>query len=552
MLLTAKIKTLVSTGSPNYDICNQATSALSFTNMLFKMTISKNGGTTQTLVNTTDLSTVAGLTFATYTYDNYDITFTSFTIDAASSTLQANIEVFYTGTTNKVTWEKFNVILEISKTGYISYLNIFEFYNYDIGNTTGTTGLTSSVGNNDFEIILTDIANNLDIYNRQTKTGSALLTIRRPFSDEVHIYNMSSTEGTITYSTINGVIGSGQNCFIVEPNDILVQQDVVLFNGQSCSSTSMCLNKVWFYTLNTSYSKDNNSCNNCVNNILNTTASYSIDASLVSVFNINGVPYFLSEFMTNSIFINVLNYKSEIIEDDEYVETVTYALWTSNSSQFLTPVDLVFIPSEIGSNVLSFVNSYYYGTQELYKCLTNYELETCNWWTIEPKEDCNKYLFTNCRNSITNVVIQLMDDNKVFQDLSAPVPVAAFSTLDLSFDVDGIYLIKVIPISGSTQYYSLPIYCSLQNCILDYLNKILCNKPTLDNCKKDEDHYNFNALMLNAHTFFLLLNQELNYNYIYTTIPQAKITELYTIKTFIDRFAEYCEKSDSLCIPCNQ
>lgn len=556
MLLTAKIKTLVNTGGPDYNICNQATSALSFTNMSLKMAIGKNSSPTNILVNTTDLSTISGLTFTTFTYGSYDIRFNSFAIDVATSTLQTEIQVFYTGTTNVVTWERFNIFLEISKLGYQSFKNTFELYNYDVGNCTGIGGLTNTVGNDNFEIILTNNTNNLDIYNRQTKTGSSLLSLRRPFSDDIFVYNMIGTQGYITYSVNSVLIGSGDSCKLVSPNDNLITQNITLFNAEFCETQLMCFNKVWFYNLVTGYSSAN-TCNNCTNNISNSTATYYIDASLVSVFKIGGVPHFLYEFMDNTITIDVLNYKSEILENDEYDETVTYALWTADNTQFLNPVELVFVPSQIGDNILIFTNVFNYeisggmDTIDLYKCVTNYDLPTCNWWTIEAKEDCQQYLFTNCRNQSTVVIVQLMNADKSFQDLSTST-VLAFGTLDLSFQTDGIYLIKIENVDASgVKYYSLPIFCSLQNCILNFLDKVICNRPSIINCK-EEDHYNFNALIANVHIYFLLLNQELNYNYIYSTISADKVEELYTLKTFIDRFAEYCEASDSPCLPCNK
>lgn len=554
MLLTAKIKTLVSTGSPDYNICSQATSALSFTNMSFKMAIGKNSSTTNILVNTTDLSTISGLSFITYTYGNYDIRFNTFVIDTATSTLQTEIQIFYTGTSDIVTWERFNIFIEISKAGYQSFKNTFELYNYDVGNCSGIGGLVDTIGNDSFEIILTNNSNNLDIYGRQTKTGSSLLILRRPFSDDIFIYNMIGTQGYITYLVNSILIGSGDSCKLISSDDNLVTQNILLFNDEDCETDLMCLHKIWFYNLVTSFNSAN-TCNNCTNNISNTTASYYIDASLVSVFKIGGVPHFLYEFMDNTITIDVLNYKSEVIENDEYTETVTYSLWTADDTQFLNPVDLVFVPSEIGDNILVFTNLFNYiigagpDTIDLNKCIITYDLPTCNWWTIESKEDCQQYLFTNCKNSGTSVTIQLLNNDKTFTDIST-TSVGAFSTLDLSFEVDGIYLVKVQS-GGESQYYSLPIFCSLQSCILNFLDKIICNRPSLINCK-EEDHYNFNALIANAHTYFLLLNQELNYNYIYSTISADKVEELYTLKTFIDRFAEYCEASDSPCLPCNK
>jgi len=554
VLLTGKIQTLTNSGAPDYNICGQAATALSLVNLNFKLDIAKDG-TYVNLVNTSDLSTVAGLVFDTHTFGNYDIKFTSFVLDLATSTFQAKIEVFYTGTTDVVTWERFNVILTTSKTGYVPFTNVFEFYNYDIGNVSGVVGLVDTTGNQDFNIILTNHTNNLDIYGNQTKTGSNFLTLRRPFSSEIYVYNMIGTQGNIEYFTPDGIFGSGNYAKTSTNNDVYIEQVITLPNSEDCTTGQNVSSKEWFPKLVSGYSSEN-TCEDCSNNISNTNASYYIDATNTSVFNLHGVPCFLSEFMDYQIKIEVLNYNSEIIHNNSYIETVTYALWTADSSQFLTPVVYTFVPSEIGANVIKFTERYFYdnGSEdiELKSCYESYNFNTCNFWTVTAKETCGQYTFKNCSLSSIILTVQLLDENKVFQDISTNT-VLTMASLDITFATDGIYMLKVntgtveIPV---LKYYSLPSYCALQTCMLNYLNSILCNKPSITNCD-EESHYNFNALLANAHTYFLLLNEEMNYNYIYSTITEAKINELYTLKTFIDRFTEYCEASESPCQDCN-
>lgn len=557
MLLTGKIKTIVSTGSPDYIICGQSFTNLSLNNLNFKLQISKNGGNVQTLVDTNNLAGASGFVFDTYNYGNYDIKFIAFVINVMTSSFQIKLEVFDKGTTNVVTWEKFNLFLEISKTGYQPFRNTFELYNYDVGNSSSIFGFTDTTGNEDFEIILVDDANNLDIYDRQTKAASNLLVLRRPFTNEVRFYNMIGTQGYISYSTSSGIIGNGDGGVLIEGDDVLIEQTVSL-NSSMCTTGKMCLHKVWWPKLVTSY-VSSDTCNDCTNNIAETTVSYYLDATLVSVFNIHGTPYFLSEFMTNNIKIEILNYKSEIIEDEEYNEVLTYALWIADSSQFLNPVDLVFIPSEIGDNVIKITSTYKYTKDsddldvELYICVTTYLLPTCNWWAVSSGEKCGDYTISNCSSDPITLTLQILNEDKTFTDISES-EIDSFEFLTINIVTDGIYMLKIVHVNDEdetiTQYYSLPVYCSLQNCFLKYLKETLCTVINT-NCIP-VSHYNFNGLIINAHTYFLLLNQELNYNFIYETISTDKINELYTLKTFIDRFTEYCNASDSPCVPCNE
>lgn len=554
MFLTGRIKTIVSTGNPDYIICSQATTALTLTNLNFKISISKDGGLVQNLVNTTNLAGISGLVFATYTYGNYDIRFTSFAIDTTTSTFQAEIDLFYTGTTDVVTWEKFNLILEVSSIGYQPFKNVFEFYNYDVGNALTISGITDTTGNQNFEIILVNNTNNLDAYSRQTKAASSFITLRRPFSDQLYCYNMIGTQGNISYSTTNGIIGSGNSCQILNGDDLFINQTVTLSNLNTCTTGLMTLKSIWSPILVSGFSSAN-TCNNCTNNIANTSITYYLDATSTTVYKINGTNYFLSEFMSQNIILQTLDYQSNIIDTDTDPITLTYTLWIADDTVFLNPTTYTFIPSVVGDNVINVINDYYYSTIDLINCVTSYLLPTCNWWTVEAQEACSDYLVTNCSTTKKlTVTVQLLDNTSTFNTISS-TDVLSGANLSISFATDGVYMLKIAEIDNgdptivNTRYYTLPIYCSLQSCILDFVDKVLCKRITAVNCK-EENHYNFNALLINAHSYFLLLNQELNNNYIYSTITTDKLASLYTLKTFIDRFAEYCEASESPCIDC--
>lgn len=550
MLLSCKITTLLNTGAPDYDICGQATSNLSFSNLALKIVIGKNNGTTYTVIDTLDLATfvVSGLP-VTYTFGNYDLKFTDFDYSAADSTFQAKIEIFFAGTTDVVTWERFNVFIFASKTGYQPFSNTFEFYNYDVGNSSSIAGQVDTTGNTDFEIRLVNDTNNLDGFGRQTKPASHFMVLRRPFTDEIHIYNMLGTQGEKSYSDTNGVLGYGDRIKIENEADVLITQTLDL-PASYCTSSQMAYQKVWWPLLITTYSSTN-TCDNCTNTLADTEVNYSLDATLVSVFKLHGVPMFLSEFMDYSITIDIINYNSVIVLTQAYTPVLTYALWTADPTPFLNPTTYTFVPPTVGENVIKITELYFYDTTvdiKLHECVTNYDLSTCHWWTVTAKDTCGQYTVKNCSGTSLNLTIQLMNADKTFTDLSTTA-ILGFASLDITLSTDGIYVLKMVQ-GGLTEYYTLPSFCGLEACMLVNLDKVLCNTPTDANCKT-EDHYNFNALLIAAHSFFLAINKEMNYNYVYASLNSDKINELYTLKTFIDRFAEYCEDSDSPCIPCN-
>ena len=557
MYLTGHILTLANSGAPDYNICGQATTILDFVNTTFKLNISKGGSVATTLINTNDLSTLnlGTLPYGVINYGDYDINFISFARNNTTNSYRVELQVYVAGTTNVVTWEKFNISIEIQKSGYQSYLNSFELYNYDIGNDA-TLGY---VNNTDFDIILTNNTNNLDVYGNQTKTGSKLITLRRPFTNEVHFYSMIATQGNIEYyDTITGLIllGTGKSGTIVSEETIDITQTIELTNTESCSDADVANKVIWFPIFSVKYISDP-TCGDCTNTLAETTVSYTSDASTTGVFKINNTNYFLHQFMSEKVLIETFDYLGNSIDDNTTTINLTYAAWTSNPATFLTPVDYVITPSTIGDNVIKVTHTYNAIAanssiiQVLHKCLNEYLLSTCNWWTVTENEECNSYTVNNCSADVISVELQKLNDDKTYTIISTTA-VDPFENLVLEFALDGIYMLKVQKDGDpDTEYYSLPVYCALKDCFLKYLQTVLCNKPSSENCN-EKDYYTFNAFLINAHTYFLLLNQEFNYNYIYSTISAEKTAELYTLKTFIDRFAEYCQSSNSPCIPCNQ
>lgn len=549
MYLTGKIKTLNNTGSPDFNICGQATSSLSLTNLKFKLGIGRDSST-YNIINTSDLSSIGSLSPITYNFGIYDIIFQSFAMNTVNGVFQIKLDVFLASTTTIVSWEKFYLFLEIGKTGYQSFSNTFELYNYDIGNSTSIAGIVD-IGAQPFEIILTNNTNNLDSFGIQTRVGSSFIGLRKPFTNQVHFYSMIGTQGSISYYSNGLPIGSGINGTIISEENIVIDQ-IVTLNSTNCTSENMIYKFNWFPVFKSYYENSSNCNTECANNVSDTIVSYLFDATTTTIGSINGVLCYPSQFMTNEIDINIYNYKSEIIASNSDIVNLTYAAWLADNTQFLNPTDFSFIPSDIGDNLIQIVNKYYSGSILLFSCTYTYNLSTCNWWTVEVNEACQDYTISNCSTTLLTLNIKLLGDDKTFSTITTQVIDPMDNTV-ISFSTDGVYLLEFVQTISSTtttQYYSLPIYCNLQSCILNYLNETLCT-DIIDNCiPKALD--NFHSLIINAHSFFLLINEEENFNYIYLSISSEKIDELYTIKTFIDRFDSYCKSSGSVCLPCNK
>lgn len=550
MLLTGKINTVALNGGV---LCGEPLVNLSLTNIAFRLSLSKAGSSPIELINTADLSTlnVGLLPYGINTFGDYDINFTSFAYDVATSTFQLDIKVYYLGTTDVVTWERFNLVLEMSKTGYQSYKNVFEFYNYDVGNVAGTVGLVDTTGNEDFNLVLIENAGNVDSYGIQQKVFSNFLTLRRPFSDEIYFYNLVGTQGGIAFSTTEGQIGSGNSGNVCATDNLLIEQTISL-PTDTCTTEKMAAKKNWKPDFYTSYVSDSSCSEESINNLVGGTAKYYFDASTTSVFKINGINRFLTEFMEDRIVLNVKNYLSEITDTDEFASTLTYALWTSTPASFLTPVEWMFNINTLGTNTLEFINSYYYAAVSdivLLEDTKPYVFNGCSFYTIEATETCGIYTIKNCGVNTLTVVTKKMDSTKTFVQVFNNT-ILATESLNLTL-VDGVYSLEFTSADFvGTQYFTLPVFCALTTCFLEKLKETLCTPPSETNCE-NHNHYMFNAFVIDYHTFILLLSEEVNFNYIYSTITAAKIEELYTIQNFIDRLAEYCGDNTTSCKTCN-
>lgn len=565
MFLSGHLYSPNNTGMPDYNICGQASSVLSFANISFKLGISKDGSVETTLINLSDLSTPGVIAPSTITYGNYDIYFGGFNganVDPLAGAFKVELDVYETGTTNRVTWEKFNVSLQVAKAGYQSFVNSFEFYNYDVGNEPSFT----MSGNKDFDIYLVENANNLDINGNQTKAFSSLVALRRPFTNEVYFYNMVGTQGSIAYYKGLIGIGNGAKGVICNEDTLIITEKISLPNGETCSADLNVNSQQWVPTLNTSNSCPA-SCGDCVNDLAQVTINYYLDFTNVSPVNINGEITFVTQYLIDAINIDVYDCDGNTIQSFTDSINPDYATWFASPAFYLIPIQQNFIPSAIGDNVIKVCNKYTAGLDappigappvddtffDIYTCCQTMTLPTCHWWTVSKGDlDCGQYIFNNCSASPVTIEVQQLQDDGSFITISTNL-VGAFSDLPIEFQTDGVYVIKVPDgvnpdDSPAYKYYTLPVFCAIQSCFLNMINAVICKQPN-GKCTED-DFYNFNSFIINFHSFMMVLNSEMNFNYLYTTLTDDKIKELGTINDYIKRLAEYCTPIDSKCLPC--
>lgn len=549
------------TGSPDYNICGQASSIIAMVNTTLVITIS-DGITSQNLITTSNLAGGLSPVYGTYTFGDLDINFSNLVVNTGTGSICATMDFFKTGTTDVCTWRKIYVSISVSKVGYQPYNNVIQMYGYDIGNDF-TLGIS---GNTDFDIYLINNTNNLDINGKQTKAFSKFAILRQPFTKNVYFYNLVGTQGTITYyNTVGSVtIGSGAygtTCVDTNAcnnNDISIKQRIQVFGVDcsvldTCETTNVSATTIWLPVV-TSTNTCPEACNDCINDIATTTASVTVDYTLVTPFNIDNTTQFLSSYLIQKIDFRLLDFQgTDILDSLGNIYTIDYATWLATPAVTLVPITFDIVTPPLGDCTLDISSTFNDATDSLtplIACDLSFPITVCHWWTVAKGDDCGKYIFNNCSSTNISIVLQQMQDDKSFADILTIV-VPAFSNQSIDLQADGVYLIKVPSrdIIDTFEYYSITNFCRFESCWLTFLNKVLCATPTTD-CTLD-DHYKFNVFLINAHTFFMALNEEYNFSFIYTSISDEKIEDLYTLSSFITRFNEYCNPADDSCIPCN-
>lgn len=517
MIIRFRILSPSDTGAPDYIMCNQGSTVIDPSNLSLNLSV---GGTV--IFNTPNLGLVPFPIFGPVPIGSTGLFWGS--LDYSSVTGLFEMDII-----GLELWQETTFEIKISKLGYIPFINIFNLFGYDVGNGTGP------VNNPELDVYLVDETNHLDVNGRQTKAYSKFTVWRKPFTNLVYYYNLVGTQGNIVYeiSTTPLLYSSGQRGIICTNETIdIVQsvevQDIYNTTYDICESTITSANQQWLPTFNTTVTCDQ-VCNDCVSNLSqNNVVTTIIDVSTVPPVRVNDSETYPFYNTNSNLEFLIYNYLGVLI--DSYSQSPNF----NNYPSIIPNISYSFSLPQIGDVVINATLT----LENIYECSQVRTVSVCNWFTIEPLEECNKYKITNCSVDDKVVTIKQLQDNSTFTVVST-VNLLALESTNIEFEEDGIYSITVLDIDGNEQIQIVASYCNLNNCILNYLKQIICNKPCGD-CKT-ENVYNFNALMINAHTYFALINEQFNFNYIYSTIDISTIDRLYEIKSFIERFSEYCE-----------
>ncbi len=551
MYLITHIVTPGNTGSPDYNICSQASSPVGFENLKLNINLVRNG-ISYPLVATNDLSTYGIGNIGDYSFNDLIVTFQPLNINPNTGGIFLELDFKKLNNIDVKTWGKCYITFDVEVSEFQKFSNVFEIYGYDIGQTTGDD---NSVLGQDldtgipFNINL--VFDHFNIVNGvQTKAYSNLAILREPFTNNVYFYNMVGTQGDITYYNNSTLIGSGNHGLICTTQDITIKEKVLLSNGEYCEKELIDIAKIWLPKITVTSSCDTQ-CNDTINDISTVTAYETIDYTNVTPFYLNGTLVFLSQYFNTNVTFTLLDYTNNPVYSFTLNYVIDYTSWLSNPAPYLVPLEYDVVYPPLGDCTAD-IKTYFSDTSITtnYITITNtLSFNVCHWWSISKGTKCGDYIFNNCSENDIQVILQKLNDNKQFEDI-AIIDISSNSNETISLQADGVFLIKVPSRTeeGSFEYYSIANYCAFEECWLNFLNKVICHKPKNEcDCR---ENYEFNMFLINAHTFFMLLNNEFNYNFIYTSIDTTKIDSLYTINSFITRFNDYCK--DKKCLPCSE
>lgn len=555
MRLLTHILSPNNTGAPDYNICGQGASVVSQTNMKCILTLS-DGTTSVTILNVSNLavSTILDLNGGVKTFSDLGIDVANFSVNPVTGLLSLDIDFLQSGTSDLTTWNKIYLTIHFEKSGYLSYDNVIQLYGYDIGNDSTDFSTTDNIP---FDIYLINKSNNLDSEGRQTRAFSKFAILRQPFTNNVFFYNLVATQGNISYKTGSTQIGTGysgttcvtsNNC---NDNSIVIVQSITVCdssgNANVCTYSLKGDTTIWLPTVTSSVTCPE-ACNDDINNISEVIASVTTDYSKVTKFRINGENQFLTHYFTNYINFTLFDFQGSSFDTSlNNLYSIDYASYIVDPTSSLIPTSFTILPPPLGDCKVEITSTFNSDTETLITLNMSSYIKVCNWWKVDKKEDCGSYTITNCSSNPISVILQQMQDDRTFSDITT-IEIDSFSSSEIIIQNDGVYLIKVPSrdLEGVFEYYSIISFCAFEACYLNFLNKVICFNPK-DDCTTEE-HYKFNMFLINANTFFMALNEEYNFSFIYSTITDSRIQDLYTLNSFIVRFKEYC--ASDLCIPC--
>jgi len=184
----------------------------------------------------------------------------------------------------------------------------------------------------------------------------------------------------------------------------------------------------------------------------------------------------------------------------------------------------------------------------IWECFHTLALKGCLVFEVE-QISCNTYRVHNRSFAALPISVQEMQSDKSFLEVGTDT-VEELSFTDIKLTRDGIYqLVLTGGFLGNDIIFSIANFCNIRQCIHQHITGLICEAPKND-CKED-DHYDFNALMTVYRTFLSLIDKKFVGDLALVEYPSDTLDDLFEFKEYIDKMQEYCESCDIACEKCS-
>lgn len=249
---------------------------------------------------------------------------------------------------------------------------------------------------------------------------------------------------------------------------------------------------------------------------------------------------------------------TQVDDPDVVIDTTDYTIVSSDPLIFTATENFPFTLTEKGTYNLNIT---------LETCCETYsediELELCNNFNLT-QLTCSTYEFENCSSSVSYWVRLYRVSGSQYTipltEFPLPTEAEAFligtsttflevlpsTTIPIALAPDGIFVLQVSTTdeeTEETQSFTLFNFCSIRECYLSILTKVLCKEDgeCCDECA-EKDMFLLNKFQAHYQLFFSLIASEYKYtDYIEGALDNTKIQDLFDIEILMDKITKLCQ-----------
>lgn len=269
----------------------------------------------------------------------------------------------------------------------------------------------------------------------------------------------------------------------------------------------------------------------------------SIDlTSAITPIQENGVDLYIRNSANNAMTLSpVYDTEGQLVSDFLITYTVTTPEGNTLSALDI-PLDLtnpvyLFPIDEIGTyNIV--LQALYIPDGSITTAINSFE--SVNSITFEYTA-CNTYtVYNRVPNETITIEVDILDSNGITNNEILPFDVATGESFEFTLNAVSIYIATITYGNNITEEYVIANYCSVDECISNYILDILCEDTRL--CKECPPETDLNQILLLSYTLFMKLNEEYSIANFYTGLTQTQLDSLATISKVMERLENFCSR----------